>query len=257
MLSTGVSLIPLVREILLHGILGIAAIVYGIKSPEFEHRFWEVVVPLVWLVCIEVIVHIVKAAWLLGKESFGGPIRSAIVSASGNPFEFPAERMAFYRTRVWGLASLVVVGCIVIGALVRVVAGYASVQPPPPPAPVAIFADCQFTNLPISPFSLTHKHHYTYLRLIKNLCSHNIGDSPIFQIALTSSSSGHPKKRWTWRPRSVRPDPHYGNPGAFGYKCDVSNHSQVDVLDVAVRMTFCMETKSKTTIRNTRRFLAH
>jgi hypothetical protein len=33
-------------------------------------------------------------------------------------------------------------------------------------------------------------------------------------------------------------DPHYGNPGAFGYKCDVSNHSQVDVLDVAVRMTF-------------------
>jgi hypothetical protein len=130
------SFTPTLKESLLHVILAAATIAYGIKSPGFKRLFWDVVVPLTWVMCIEVIWHILKAAWLLRNESIGGPIRSPIVSARGEPIEFPAERTPLYQGKIWALALLVVVGCVLCAVMVRVLAGYSTATPPPQPAPL-------------------------------------------------------------------------------------------------------------------------
>jgi hypothetical protein len=104
-----------------------------------------------------------------------------------------------------------------------------------PSPPVAIFADCEVASLPLSIAPQTSLH---ILSLNKKfmLSQHwGLADIP----NRTDKEQQWPSKQAmdssTRRLKSKKPS---FNPGVFGYKCDVLNDSQTNVLDVAITMTF-------------------
>jgi hypothetical protein len=218
------------RELVLHVILGVATIAYGIRSQGFTHIFWDVVVPLAWLVCIEVVWHILKAARLLSNESIGGPVPSAIFTAGGKRFERAAEPTPFYRTKIWTLASLVVVGCVLFAVLVRVVASDSSPMPqplaqpsPPPPAqaeqppPHTLLVRYTRAMLPLR----IAPHDTAYILQLNPNIPEWVWEVPNNRnTAITWPPGFHPKKG----------EP----PGDAIYACELTNDEDKTLLDVSV-----------------------
>jgi hypothetical protein len=219
------SFTPTLKEFLLHVILAVATIAYAIKSPGFKHLFWDVVVPLTWVVCIEVIVHILKAAWLLSRESFGGPVPSAIFSASGKKFELPAEPTPFYRTKIWALVSLVVVGCVLFAVLLRVVAGYSTATPFPQPPPT------QAEQPPTHTLLVRYTQGMLPIKIVPNDTAYILQLNP--NITEWAWEVSNPKQKAITWPADLHPKKG-GPPGDLIYACELTNDEDKTLLDVSV-----------------------
>jgi len=105
----------------------------------------------------------------------------------------------------------------------------------PQGVPVAIFADCQMTNLPVS--------------LLPETTLHVLGLNPRFMASqhwgltdipnLTAKVTQWPSQQIMeaeWRTREANKN--YSSAGEFGYRCDISNHTGVSVLNMAMPITF-------------------
>lgn len=105
----------------------------------------------------------------------------------------------------------------------------------PPAVPVEIFADCQMTTLPVP--------------LSPETTLHVLGLNPRFMASQHSGLTDIPNltaKPAQWpsqgimeaESRNREASKNYSRAGDFGYRCDISNHASVGVLDIAMPITF-------------------
>jgi hypothetical protein len=98
---------------------------------------------------------------------------------------------------------------------------------------VAIFAECEMASLPITIAPETSLHLVSLNR--KFMLSQDWGLADI--INRTDQRQQWPSKQtMDSEEKKHKADGKYFNPGVFGFRCDVSNHGQLGVLDVAVPM---------------------
>jgi hypothetical protein len=135
------------------------------------------------------------------------------------------------------MASALVISGLIVGAVLLVL--YVALSPKTEmvkaPPEVAIFASCDLMVLPISIPPETSLHVVSINK--KFMRSQNWG---IFDIPnRTDKLQQWPSKETIASERKKHAlDKNYINPGLWGYKCDVSNHSQSNVFDVAVPIRF-------------------
>lgn len=226
------------RELLVHGVVAAAALIYGLKNGHPG----EIIVPFIWAVCFEVAWHGFKAAWLLDREIASNASRaqvSTIISQYGKPFDLPTQRVPLYKAKVLGLAITVAIGCLIFAFL-----GWKAASPSEPTAvppatagvpPVAIFADCEMTALPVTIAPQSSLHVVSLNKkfmLTQNWGLADIPNRSDTQLEWPSKEVMESEKK------KHKADKHYLNGGVFGYKCDVSNHGEVGVFDLAMTLTF-------------------
>jgi len=230
------------KELLLHGLLFVATLVYWLKIGGIKAHLGESAAPWLWALCFVVAWHSVKAAYLLNKE-IGSTLKrgtSIILSEHGKPLELPVAGIPFYRIKVFGIATAAVVMCLMVAILVGEATNlYKSIENAPstvvPSPPVAIFADCEVTGLPLSIAPQTSLHMLSLNKKFMLSQHWGLADIP----NRTDKEQQWPSKQAmdSMKEALKSKKPHF-NPGVFGYKCDVLNDSQTNVLDVAITMTF-------------------
>ena len=104
-----------------------------------------------------------------------------------------------------------------------------------PPPPVAIFADCEMTSIPLSIAPQTSLHMLALNK--KFMLSQQWGLADIPNRSDKQQQWPTKEAMASMMKRLNAQRPHFG-PGVFGYKCDVLNDSKTNVLDVAITMTF-------------------
>jgi hypothetical protein len=190
--------------------------------------------------------HTVKAANQLlrelAAEARASRAKSTILSQYGSPLELPREDIPKYKARVAALAGVILVLCMVCSFLVwRVISGQepqaASPSPPAPQPNIAVFAKCDLIAFPI------HIPPHSAIRLlavnkkIMKLYDANSIEIPNDADKETQWPSQREIKAKT---RKVEPT----QQGLFGEKCEIGNHGQMNLLDVAIPMRFWFGTDS-------------
>jgi len=218
------------------GLLG-ATLLYWLFSRKLSAHLWESLAPWVWVLCGIVAWHTVSAAHLLLKElkqeqlSSRHRERSLILSQYGEPLELPKAEVETYRAKIVGIVGAVILLCAICSYGVhRIAKTEEGVQPPiiPPQPALAIFAECDISGMPI-----TIPPH-ARLRLVPV--------NPRRMKATQWGSYDVPNdtdKNQQWPSKKLLDESAKKHDfGSFVYKCEVSNHSQVNVLDVAIPMRF-------------------
>jgi hypothetical protein len=145
---------------------------------------------------------------------------------------------------LWSLALIVFLLCGGIGVLTLLAFRYVdskkadSGNSPEHPAetaipsvpPVAIFADCQIVSLPIVIPPQTSL--YLVALNEKRMRSKGAANWGLYEVP----NRGDKPMQWPSKERMREKVPPGTFPNPFAYKCDFSNHSQVNVLDVSVEM---------------------
>src|SRR3984885_7441105 len=96
------------KELVIHGLILGGTLLYWRNIGGIKAHFWESAAPWLWALCIVIVWHAFKAAYLLDKEIGSSPSHgvSTIVSEYGKPFDLPVAKVPFYRIRVWGMAVI-------------------------------------------------------------------------------------------------------------------------------------------------------
>jgi hypothetical protein len=234
------------RESLYDKIVTVCTVAYFFAYGLLKDR-WELVTPFVWTICLIAIYHVFEAAIAVSGEI--GREASNSVSERETPILAPSGQHAivsvasvapkFYRLQLYSTATIISLLCVCLSLYV----GYKrkgdmkpSPPPPPPSSAVAIFADCELASLPltIAPQSSIHLVSLNQ----KFMLSQNWGLADISNR--TDDKQQWPSKKimdsviQKMKENRLHKIPSF--PPVFGYKCDVSNHSQVDVLDVALTL---------------------
>jgi hypothetical protein len=225
-------------EIFFHGLILALTVYYWFSSGRFEAHFWESAAPWLWFLDLIAAYHIVKAAFLLNREisSSGSQRTSTILSERGKPFDLPQPEIPHYRFKVFGMASFGVLICALFAVLVAILAGHSfgmrapavstgTVDSPPPLQATELYMECHQMYLPIRIPSGKTIH-------VKTLNKKQYENTRLTMFDIRNDGP----KEWLWPDlkliNSVK-----SNAGVVGYECDVENHAQINLVDVAIGLS--------------------
>jgi hypothetical protein len=229
------------KESIADGILLLATLIYWLSAGKFRDHLWESVFPWVWLLCLLVSWHSIKAARLLFRElkQQQGDSRARdkclILSQYGKPFEVLKAKVPKYRAKILVVVSIVLVTCGMCSYWVWQVAhieghqGQQELPPPPKSGPnVAVFMKCDLMGIPIT------MPPHTFMRLVPvNEAYMKANPWGSYEVR----NDGEKGLQWPDKAKLLEAK-RLHDLGVFVYGCDVSNHGQVNLLDVAVPMKF-------------------
>ena len=225
------GMLQFTKDLFLALLLGVSALVYSALSHKLSWRAirenaWETLLPWVWALCAYSVWHILKGAVAVYKdeqEALANKSRIVITDRIRHSIVYipaPSFRLKLYAV---GLTYLCVP--IFCSYLIWNKANSHFDQPPPEvPTGIAIFYDCQLFSVPISipPKSEIHLLPLNHKRMV----SQNWGLSDI-------RNPSDQQVQWPGKER-MELAKRQQELGTFGYKCDFSNLSHVDFLNVAV-----------------------
>jgi hypothetical protein len=181
-----------------------------------------------------------EAAFWVGLEMFGAGIysffeqKNFFVAAAFTLIGIGGMSYSVYKnhyptTNLPSLAAWIWVPLVVITAVFLIYDIYARTssrtQPPVSLAPTEIYMDCHQISLPIHipPMMTAH---------IKAFNKKQYGNTK--QAMFDIRNDGSKEKLW---PDSKLINSVKFNPGVFGYECDVANHAQSSLIDLAIQLT--------------------
>jgi hypothetical protein len=230
------------KEKLIDGGLLLGTLLYWLFSGKLSAHLWESITPWIWVLCAIVVWHTIRAAHLLSTEITDEQLQShhrrasIVLSQYGKPFELPKTEIWQYQAKIIGVVVLVLAVCAVCsyavwrGAYHRDSEATQTTreQPAVIQPPLAIFAQCDMSGLPVT--IPPHER----LRVVplnpKRMKTTNWGSYDIPND--TDKPQQWPDKRKLEESKKKH------NFGVFDYRCGISNHGQVNVLDVAMPMRF-------------------
>ncbi len=215
--------------------LVVGALVYWLLSGKLRAHFWENVLPWIWVICVIVTWHSIKAA----RDVIESHPRatSTIFSPSGSLAEVE-RREPHFRSKVIALAAAIVV----VAALFSYSAYEKSHQQENPGSPahqaqsvpnLALFMKCDLQSLPIT---IPASSAISVIPLNERYMKTNKWGS--YEIHNQATLS----RAWPDKQTLAEAEKHHDF-GAFGYRCELSNHGQVNVIDVVLPMRFWFGTK--------------
>jgi hypothetical protein len=220
------------KELVFHALVLITTLLYWLRIGGFKAHFGESITPWLWAFCLIVAWHSLKAARILSREidsEVGKKSESSIiVSPSGEPIVSYVPHIPHYRLKVYGIASTGVLLCALCSYLVWRIARVDAVVPVTVPAailpPVSIFADCGLAGLPIS---IPAQSSINVIGL-----NHKFVISQNWGLATFRNDTEKPQE-WP-KKEEINEARRLHSIGWFGYRCDFSNHSQTNAVDVYV-----------------------
>ena len=219
------------KEKLIDGGLLVGALLYWFFSGKLSAHFWESVTPWVWVICIIIVWHTFEAARLLSRQIATGMRcetgASVILSQYGKPVELQKTEVPKYKARIIGVVTLITLICAICSYSVWRVAYRQDEQTTPRVTltPTELYMDCHMIALPISIAAGATVH-------VKVLNKKQYGNT---QWAMDDiRNDGITERPWPDAKlvKSVK-----FNPGVFGYKCDVTNHAQGNLIDIAIQLS--------------------
>jgi hypothetical protein len=104
------------KDRLIDGGLLVGGLLYWLFSGKLSAHFWDSITPWIWVLCLIVVWHTIRAARLLWREIAQGSPRQAsvILSQYGKPLELQTAAIPKYRLQIICLAGAVVmmsIGC--------------------------------------------------------------------------------------------------------------------------------------------------
>lgn len=213
--------------------LVILTLLYWFFSGKLAAHFWESLAPWIWMLSAIVAWHSIRAGRSLLRDLSVEPLirqKSLVVSRYGASFELPQGNLGAYRLKVIATSGGVVTVFLMISCAVwyfahprKVVASIPRSEPE-----LAIFMKCDMTGLPVTvpPGGA--------IRVVpvneKYIRSNGWGSYEV-------RNDGMKPMRWPDE-KKLQAAKRQHDVGGFCYRCEISNHGRVGVLDVAVPVRF-------------------
>lgn len=208
-------------------VLAVAAL-YAILGKH--DNAWDAITPFVWIVCIILVIHVVRAAvqvWRENQRSINSPL---IITLDKSRVPPPRNHLAEKLVLISGVSLALLVTPIYLVEHMATVETKPFSAPPPPAAPLdlAIFMECNIKGLPLTIPALSAIQvvpvNEAYMR------SNHWGS---YKINNDTSSP----KQWP-DPKVMRDAKRQHDPGVFAYDCKITNIGSSDVLDVSIPIRF-------------------
>ena len=219
----------------MHVLLFTGTLLYWLLSRKFRTHFGENVFPWVVAGYLLVVIHAFRAAYQLSKPSEDRVRPSQILTDSGAPFYFTADgRSRYLVAKVYCFAGLTAIVAFIPCYLIwrashpPIETPTEEVAKPAQQVAVSIFQECRMVGMPIA-IPAHDVLHLMSLNL-KRFKSQNWG---LFDIPNDTDKS----QKWPSKEKLDEAGRQH-DPGIFVYKCEVSNHSQINLADVAIPMKF-------------------
>ena len=199
---------------------------HKLSMQALRDNAWDTLLPWILLLCLFFAWHVLKAAVSVYKDEQQIPASPIILTDRHRELIIPPPK---FRLNLYGSACLLLAIPILFSYLVWLRATESVQVAPPGPQPIiAVFAKCDSTALS---FGIPP---HDAIRIVpvneKGMRSVNWGS---YEIANNTDKP----MQWPDKDKFLQARKQHDT-GGFGYRCEISNHGEVNLIDVAMPMRF-------------------